>query len=592
MQDIVIEKEAVHNVIVNSKKDIIIQKELKNTGNINISEPSTPKLELPVNLPINEGISFEEFKQFMFDNFEEFFRNYMKLTFKITEYIDIIHNWHIDYIGFNGLKILKKESFRDIWNMPPGSTKTSIAIALATLYIGLYPNTRICILSSVDKVQKTYAQNIKKILEHESYQQLFPNIKIDEEKTNRVDEFYIKNARGSFQIFSLNSAVTGTSMDFLIIDDPVDFPTFKEQGFKYIQKVNDKVSSLGLRLREQSGLVPVLLIMQRICQDDPTDMFLKSWIRPKWNHVIISAKELQKKYKFHGVEGNIYKYYNNIKFQPYGEIFLKNKDNGWLEDQERKFLGSRAQFEYQFFQESTGTSNTIFSLGLIRRYEYLPSPERQFLKVVSIDAAYGGPGSGSNEGKNDRTCIGVFIVDEDINIYLDKVYYNQYEYQDLKDFILGDDDKLGLLKSENPDIILVENKANGISLLQDLQRFFYGDTLTDELKRKLEKDKFNPIVAVKTPTSKEERARLSNTFIQLGKLYFPSEIPDIYTDLWDPRNNVNAFEEFEKELSTFPDGGSTVHDDGVDMLSQAINHIKKMFTKTPEFSAKESIYFI
>lgn len=52
---------------------------------------------------------FEQFKERIFNNFELFFRNYLKLFFKVTEGCKLKENWHLDLVGYNVRKILMKK---------------------------------------------------------------------------------------------------------------------------------------------------------------------------------------------------------------------------------------------------------------------------------------------------------------------------------------------------------------------------------------------------------------------------------------------------------------------------------------------------
>jgi phage terminase large subunit-like protein len=529
---------------------------------------------------------FEQFKERIFNNFELFFRNYLKLFFKVTEGCKLKENWHLDLVGYNVRKILMKKSYRDVWNLCPTSGKTSISIAFATLYVGFYPNTRAVVFSGTQAVRDKYARCIRMMLESvvgltkeedgiefPSYQDLFPNVRISDER-NRQEEFYIKNFAGSFRILSIDSKTTGLDVDLLIVDDPIDYRTMKEQGFKYVENVNDIVSYLGTRLREIDCKKPELIIMQRMCEGDSTEHLLQTQCTENWNHVVIPAKELRQEYSYHNLKGMCYEYYDKkIIFREHNSIYMDDKDETWLLAQKNKLNGSNIDFEYQFFQSSKGIQESIINIGKIRKYETIDY-SKSYTKLLSIDPATG-------TDSKDRNAIGLWLMDEDINLYLYKLYFNHYQYQELLNFLSM------LEEQEMIDIMLIEHTSVGISLVQDLEKKRYGRSLTDKERRERAENPRNHINAIKVPTNKEMRAYEANTFIELGKLYLPDRLIN-YTEL-KGESNLNVLDLLLSELKNFP---MTKHDDGVDMCCHTINYVKSRFAMKKQKSFKNKIYTI
>lgn len=99
-------------------------------------------------------------------------------------------------------------------------------------------------------------------------------------------------------------------------------------------------------------------------------------------------------------------------------------------------------------------------------------------------------------------------------------------------------------------IILVEDKASGQSLIQELR---YGTNL--------------PIIPVKVDRDKRSRAEAVTPLIEAGKVFLPESAPWLayYID----------------ELASFPRG---VHDDAVDSTSQALNYLRRQPVNEVQFS--------
>ena len=119
--------------------------------------------------------------------------------------------------------------------------------------------------------------------------------------------------------------------------------------------------------------------------------------------------------------------------------------------------------------------------------------------------------------------------------YLLALWRGRVEFPELKR-------KVTMFSEEwNPEAILVEDRASGQSLIQELQA---GSRL--------------PILPVKVDTDKISRAQAVTPLIESGRVYLPESAP------W--------LADFLDELSSFPKG---THDDIVDSLTQALNYLKE-----------------
>jgi predicted phage terminase large subunit-like protein len=97
-----------------------------------------------------------------------------------------------------------------------------------------------------------------------------------------------------------------------------------------------------------------------------------------------------------------------------------------------------------------------------------------------------------------------------------------------------------LAQEWKPTEILVEDRASGQSLIQELRR----STL--------------PIKPVKSDRDKQSRAQAITPIIEAGKVFLPENAP------WLP--------DFLDEMASFPNG---LHDDIVDSTSQALNYLRQ-----------------
>lgn len=130
-------------------------------------------------------------------------------------------------------------------------------------------------------------------------------------------------------------------------------------------------------------------------------------------------------------------------------------------------------------------------------------------------------------GKSNIRCD---IVDDSKIIHILDLYRAKLEYPELKRKIIAKKERW------NADIVLIEDKGSGTSLIQDLRR-----------EHVLAK-------AVKPEGDKVVRMSACTAQIEAGAVLLPDEAP------W--------LDEFRSEVLAFPQGA---HDDQVDALSQLIN---------------------
>lgn len=117
--------------------------------------------------------------------------------------------------------------------------------------------------------------------------------------------------------------------------------------------------------------------------------------------------------------------------------------------------------------------------------------------------------------------------------YLLHVWRGKVEFPELKR------QAVALAAVWKPSVFLVEDKASGQSLIQELQR-----------------DTRLPVKAVQVDGDKFARACAITPLVEAGKVFLPKEAP------W--------LDDFMEELATFPKGA---HDDQVDSFTQALNYL-------------------
>lgn len=185
----------------------------------------------------------------------------------------------------------------------------------------------------------------------------------------------------------------------------------------------------------------------------------------------------------------------------------------------------------------------IFDRSWWKYYEELPM--NYLRKIQSWDTAF------KKKKENDYNVCTTWIQTE-TGFYLVDMFRSRMTYPELK--------RQAVLEYEKhmPDEILIEDKASGQSLCQDLM-----DSTT------------LPIKPIQVDIDKIARANAASPMIESGNVHLPKKAPWLTTLL--------------NEAADFPNGE---FDDIVDSISQAINHLKTKISMTPRITTaikRESI---
>ncbi len=136
--------------------------------------------------------------------------------------------------------------------------------------------------------------------------------------------------------------------------------------------------------------------------------------------------------------------------------------------------------------------------------------------------------------KNDPSACATFRLVEGVHRLVDMLVV-KLEYPELKRLMIAHAARF------DPEAILIEDKASGQSLLQDLRR-----------------ETALPVIGYTPKGDKVSRLMRVTPLMEAGKMGLPKRAP------W--------LANFEQELFTFPDGA---HDDQVDAVSQYLNWVRE-----------------
>lgn len=421
------------------------------------------------------------------------------------------HNWHIDLIAEYLEAVHRRDITRLIINVPPGYMKSiSVNVAWPAWEIGQNPSERIVSASYSDRLSVKHSVDCRLLLQSDWYKRLFPQVELTGDQNEKTK--FVTTARGQRLATSVGGTATGDGGNILIVDDPIN----PKQAASDTERENANIwfdQTFVSRLRDKKRGA-IVVIMQRLHERDLTGHLLE---KGGWEHLSLPAIAEKR---------TIIDFGRVHLIREAGDPLHPEREGVAEIETMKRELGTYA-FAAQYQQTPAPTGGGVVELGWFGRYR---TPPASFKRIVqSWDTAY------KKGDHNDPSCCLTF-GETDQGYYLLDALVLRAEYPELKRTVISNALKW------HADAILIEDKASGQSLLQDL---------------KIEANRL-PVLAVTPDADKETRLRAESAQIEAGLVWLPQAAPWLV--------------DFEKEVSLFP---NAVHDDQVDALSQYLRWAKE-----------------
>jgi len=404
---------------------------------------------------------------------------------------------------------------RLIVNMPPRHTKSEFASYLFPSWLmGKRPDLKIIQATHTAELAVGFGRKVKNLIDSEDFRDIFPEVKLaaDAKASGR----WSTNKGGEYYAVGVGGALAGRGADLLIIDDPVSeqdalSPTALDSIYEWYTS--------GPRQRLQPG-GSIIVVMTR------------------WGIKDLTARVLQKQ-----AQGGADKW----EVVEFPAIFPDTDNVLWPEYWSREELeGVKAsipvgKWNAQYMQNPTAEEGAIIKREWWNVWNPNNPPACSYI-IQSYDTAF---------TKNERsdfsaiTTWGIFTPVEgegDAIILLD-AEKGRWDFPELKQKAME------LSEAYEPDMILIEQKASGTPLTQELRRM--GVPVT-------------PF----TPSKGSDKFARMNACAPV----FESGM------VWRP--DANFAEEVVEECASFPHGD---HDDLADSMTQAILRFRQGgFISTPD----------
>ena len=426
-----------------------------------------------------------------------------------------LHNWHNELVASKLEACRHGEITRLIINVPPRSLKShAAAVSFPAFVLGHDLSAQIICVSYGQDLANKHSLDCRTIMSSEWYRGLF-RTRLAPQKQS-VQEF--QTTQNGFRLAtSVGGVLTGRGADLVVIDDPLKpDEALSESQRKAANEWFDH--TLYSRLNDKRQGV-IIIIMQRLHEDDLVGHVLE---QEDWDLVCLPAIAEEDE--------------NHIIASPYGDRTVRRRIGEALHPEReplevlehlRRTLGEY-NFAGQYQQQPAPLGGALVKASWFKSYVPGGQPAKFDRIIQSWDTA------------NKSTELSDFSVcttwgQKNKRLYLLNVFRRRMDYPELKRAVIEQADQF------SPSNILVEDKASGTQLIQELIRDgAYGVT------------RYEPTM------DKIMRLHSVTNTIENGFVYLPTE--------------ADWLASYMHELTTFPGGK---YDDQADSTSQALDWVKQ-----------------
>ena len=366
------------------------------------------------------------------------------LTFSRTMFVarkgaELKHNWHQDIICTALERVVTGDCKRLIINVPPRSGKTELAVINFIAWcMGNFPDSEFIHASYSKRLAAANAYATRAIMLNEKYNEIFSKSKLSSDSKAK-DEFrtveggivYATGAEGTITGYG-----AGKMREYfggaVIIDDPHKAGEANSDLMR--QNVLDWFQTT-MESRKNSPDTPIIIIMQRLHENDLSGFLLDGGNGEKWEHILIPA-----------LDGN-------------DETFWK--DQFKTEDLHRQRVANTYVFSGQMMQSPSPAGGGIFKREWWKFYTVTP--------VIKYRMIYADTAMKTKE-QNDYSVFQCWGLGDDGRIYLLDLIRGKWEAPQLLQTAKAFWDKHKAIDKGVLRQIKVEDKASGTGLIQQLKQ--------------------------------------------------------------------------------------------------------------------------
>jgi predicted phage terminase large subunit-like protein len=424
-------------------------------------------------------------------------------------------NWHMEVIAAQLQDCLEGRIKRLIINLPPRHLKSHMAsIAFPAFWLGHRPNASIINVTYGQALSDKFARECRSVMTSGWYAKLFATRLIN---SRAALQDLTTTAGGSRFATSVNGVLTGRGADLIIIDDPLK----PDEAMSEAQRRNANEwydSTLYSRLNHKAEGC-IIIIMQRLHENDLVGHVLE---QEGWE--LLSFPALAEADEEHVVDTVL----GPRRFtRKNGEALHPAREPTETIQRIRETIGTY-NFAGQYQQSPAPAGGGMVKEAWFQRYDAACLPASFDRVIQSWDTA-----NKPSELADYSVCTTWGMKGP--HFYLLNVYRKQVGYPQLKRAVLGQFEAFG------PGNVLIEDKASGTQLIQELIEAGLSS-----------------VVRIKPEGDKTMRLNAQTATIENGFVHLPRE--------------AHWLADFLHEVTVFPRGR---YDDQVDSLAQVLAWTKK-----------------
>ena len=396
--------------------------------------------------------------------------------------------------------------------LPPRTGKSQLIKYFISWCYAINKNSNFIYTSYSDILITGFSSEVKDIIESELYNKLF---RLELKKDTQSKGLWKINNGGQLRASPMGGSITGFGADYILIDDPLKANSYKS-SIERNNCIDYYINTLKTRLDNQTK-GSIILIMQRLHRED-----LIGWLQINepnlWDFVNIPAIDIKTNESIFPERLPLTSLENLKRIDPY-------------------------TFQAQYMQEPITIGGNIIKSSWFKTYDNSSIDSNNNLALpkfkqvyITIDTALK---TGQQNDYSVLTLWGKTEYTRESDYYLLDLLRGKWEVNELLDKVLNFYAK-AKSKYNNCNCIYIEDKVNGITLIQQLKSQRINVKPITPIK-----DKFTRLADV-LPT-------IANGYVYLPKI-------------------SNWKNDFLAECEAFSQDNSHVHDDQVDCLTMALSN--------------------
>lgn len=459
--------------------------------------------------------------------------SFTRYFFKKREGSKFITNTHHRLLAAVLDKVLRLELKRLIINIPPGYTKTEMAVINFIAHgLALNPQSKFIHTSYADSLALQNSTMTMDVVNSEEYQQLWPMSPRKDSKSKKA--WYNEHGGGMLAVasggtitgFRAGRMVDGFSGAF-IIDDPIK----PEDAYSDTQrmKMNRRFpNTFKSRLAHED--IPIIVIMQRVHEDDPTGFLLKGGTGEMWHHLVIPVDVPEKEEKYpqeytHGIPiphnlepGPLWPYKHTEE-----HISAMKKSDPYT-------------YASQYDQRPSPLGGGMFKDEYWKQYEVLP-PDIMMIRI------YGDTAQKTKE-HNDYSVFQAWGLSPSMGVFLLDQVRGKWEAPELERKLVDfwNKWKPTQFKPLGAQVVKIEDKSSGSSLIQAIRA-----------------QHMIPVEDIQRNTDKIVRAFGAVKYFASGYVHIPA--------------NEDWIHDYKEEFRKFTPLMTHSHDDQIDPTMDAVEDL-------------------